>query len=65
MATKAIFGKPVQTVVDIIHAQLTSTVKMAFHEKYHVLMNYSEDHKIGPVLHQSIGYNQRGKELIS
>jgi len=65
MATKAIFGKAVQTVVDIIHAQLTRTEKMAFHEKYHVLMNYSKDHNIGPVLHQNIGYNQRGRELIS
>jgi len=55
VATKAIFGKPVQTVVDVIHAQLTSTEKMAFHEKYLVLMNYSE---------QNIGYNQRGRELI-
>jgi len=64
VATKAIFGKPVQTVVDIIHAQLTRTEKMSFHGRYHVLMNYSEDHKIGPVLHQNIGYNQRGRELI-
>jgi len=51
--------------VDTIHAQLTRTEKMAFHEKYHALMNYSEDHKIGPVLHQNIGYNQRDRELIS
>jgi len=65
VATKAIFGKPVQTVVDIIHAQLTRTEKTSFHEKDHVLMNYSENHKIGPVLHQNIGYNQRGRELIS
>jgi len=65
VATKAIFGKPVQTVVDIIHAQLTRTEKMAFHEKYHVLMNYSEHHKIDTVLHQNIGYNHRGRELIS
>jgi len=65
VATKAIFGKPVPTIVDIIHAQLTRIEKMAFHEKYHVLMNYSEDHKIGPMLHQSIGYNHRGRELIS
>jgi len=35
----------------MIHAQFTRTEKMAFHEKYHVLMNYSEDHKVGPVLH--------------
>jgi len=27
-------------------------IKMAFHEKYHVLMNHSSDHKIGPVIHQ-------------
>jgi len=52
VAKKAIFGKPVQTVVDIIHAQLTRIEKMAFHEKYHVLMNHSKDHKVGPVLHQ-------------
>jgi len=64
VATKAIFGKPVQTVADIIRAQLTRTEKIAFHEKYHVLMNYSEDHKIGPLLHQNIGYNQRGRELF-
>jgi len=25
---------------------------MAFPEKYHVLMNHSQDRKIGPVLHQ-------------
>jgi len=49
---KAIFGKPIQTDVDMIHAQLTRTEKMAFHEKYHVLMNHSQDRKIGPVLHQ-------------
>jgi len=65
VATKAIFGKPVQTVADIIHAQFTRSEKMAFHEKYHVLMNHSKDHEIGPVLHQNIGYNQRGRELIS
>jgi len=49
---KAIFGNPVQTDMDMIHAQLTRTEKMAFHEKYHVLMNHSQDRKIGPVLHQ-------------
>jgi len=65
VATKAIFGRPVQTVVDIIHTQLTRTEKMAFHEKYHVLMNYSEDHKIVPVLHQNIGYNQKGREPVA
>jgi len=52
VATKAIVGKPAQTVVDIIHPQLTRTEKMAFDEKYHVLMNHSESHKIGPLLHQ-------------
>jgi len=36
MAIKATFGKPVQTNVNKIHAQLTSTRKIAFHEKYHV-----------------------------
>jgi len=34
VATKAIFGKPVRIVVDIIHAQLNRTEKMAFHAKY-------------------------------
>jgi len=52
VAAKAIFGKPVQTVVDMIHAQLTRTAKMAFYEKYDVLMNDSEDQKIGSVLHR-------------
>jgi len=33
-------------------AQLTRTEKVTFYEKYHVLMNHSEDYKIGPVLHQ-------------
>jgi len=50
---KAIFGKPVQTDVDMSHAQLTRTEEMAFHEKYHVLMNHSQDPKIGPVLQGS------------
>jgi len=52
VATKAIFGKLVQTVVDMIHSQFRRTEKMAFHEKYHVLMNHSENHKIGSVLQQ-------------
>ena len=26
--------------------------KVAFHKKYHVMMNHSEDHKIGPVIHR-------------
>jgi len=33
VATKAIFEKSVQTVVSMIHAQLTRTEKVAFHEK--------------------------------
>jgi len=45
VATKAICGKPVQTVVVMVHVQLTRTEKMAFHEKYYVLMNHSENHK--------------------
>ena len=49
VAAEAIFEKSVQTVVGMIHAQLTRTEKMAFHEKYHVLMNDSQDRKIGPV----------------
>jgi len=49
---KATFGKPVQTFVDMIHARLTRTEKMAFHEKYHVLMNHSQDRKIDPVLQE-------------
>ena len=52
MAIKATFEKPVQTDVNIIHAQLTRTEKMAFNEKYHILMNHFQDRKIGPVLHQ-------------
>jgi len=52
IALKAIFGKPVQTDVDMIHVQLTRTKKMAFHAKCHVLMNHSQDRKIGPVLRQ-------------
>jgi len=52
MALKTMFGKPVQTVVGMIQAQLTRNLKMAFYEKYHVLMNDSEDQKIGPELHR-------------
>ena len=44
----AILEKPVQTVVCKIHAQHTRTEKVAFPEKYHVLLNHSEDQKIGP-----------------
>jgi len=36
----------------MIHVQLTRIEKMAFHEKYHVLMNYSEDHKISLLMHR-------------
>jgi len=46
----AIFGKLVWTDVDMIHSQITRTEKMAFHEKYHVLMTHFQDRKIGPVL---------------
>ena len=52
MATEAIVEKQFQTVVGIIHAQLDRTEKVTFHEKYHVLMNHSEDHKISPVMHR-------------
>jgi len=50
MATEAKFEKQLQTVVGMIHAQLNRTEKVAFHEKYYVLMNYSQDHKIGHVI---------------
>jgi len=52
VVAKAIFGRPVQTIVDMIHAQLIRIEKMAFYEKYHMLMNDSEGQKIGLVLHQ-------------
>jgi len=52
VATEAIFEKLVQTVVGMIHAQFTRAEKAAFHEKYHVLMNHSEGHKIDPVIHR-------------
>ena len=52
MAMKAIIRKPVQTDVDVIHVQLTRTKKMTFHAKYHVLINHSQDYKIGSVLCQ-------------
>jgi len=42
-ATKTIFEKPVRTVVGLIHARLTRTEKMAFHEKYHVLIRFGFD----------------------
>jgi len=51
---KAIFGKPVQTDVDMIHAHLTRTEEMAFHEKHHVLMNHSQDRKIGTIFNLNI-----------
>jgi len=47
----------------MIHTQLTRTEKVAFPEKYHVLMNYSEDHEISFLIHRQ--YNQRGRERIS
>jgi len=50
VATKAIFEKPVKRIVGMIHSRLTRTEKMSFHEKYHVLMNNSEDKKIGLVI---------------
>jgi len=59
------YSKSQFIVVGMIRVQLTRSEKVAFHEKYHVLMNRSEDHKIGTVLHQNIGYNQRGREGIS
>jgi len=65
VAPKTLFGKPVQTDVDMIHAQLTRTKKMAFHENCHVLMNHSQHRKLGPVLHQEYGYSQRGREQVS
>jgi len=52
VATEAIFEKPVQTVVGMIRAQLNRSEKVTFNENYHVLMNHSEDHKIGPVIHR-------------
>ena len=48
---EAIFKKPNQTVVGMTHAQLTRTEKLDIHEKNHVLMNHSKDHKISPVIH--------------
>ena len=65
VAMKAIFGKPIQTDVDMIHAQLTRTEKMAFHENYHMLMNHSQDRKIGPVLHQEYWLMAIAKEVES
>jgi len=52
VATEAIFEKQVQTVVGMIHAQPIRTEKVAFLVKYPMLMNYSEHHKIGPVIHR-------------
>jgi len=43
-------------VVGMIHTQLIRTEKGAFPEKYHVLMNYSEDHEISLFI-ENIGYN--------
>jgi len=50
--TEEIFEKPVQTVAGMIHAQLPEPKKVSFGKKYHVLMlmNHSEDHKIGHVI---------------
>jgi len=47
-ATKTIFEKPVRTVVGLIHARLTRTEKMAFHEKYHVLIRFGFDWRFYP-----------------
>jgi len=44
--------KALQTVVGMIHAQPIRTEKVAFLGIYPVLINYSEDHKIGPVIHR-------------
>jgi len=60
---KTIFGKPVQIVVDMIHAQLIRTEKVAFHEKYRVLMNRSQNWSWYFI--KNIGYSQRGRERIS
>jgi len=49
---KTMFGRSVQTSVGMIHAQLTRNEKMAFYEKYYVMMNDSQDQKLGPVLHR-------------
>jgi len=65
VAPKTLFRKPVQTDVDMIHAQLTRTEKMAFHENYHMLMNHSQDRKIGPVLHQEYWLMAIAKEVES
>jgi len=66
VVTEAIFEKQVQTVVGMVHAQTIRTEKVAFLGKYPVLMNYSEDHKIGPAIHREYRlYNQRGRKRIS
>ena len=49
---EAIFEKPVQTVMGMIREQLTRSEKVAFHEKYHVLMTHSENHKFRPVINR-------------
>jgi len=49
VATEAIFVKQVQTVVGMIYAKPIRTEKVG---KYPVLINYSEDHIIGPVIHR-------------
>jgi len=46
--TEVVFEKPVQTDVGMIHAQLIRIEKVAFHEKYHVLVNH--DRYIVPVI---------------
>jgi len=38
--------------MDMIREQLTRSEKVAFRETYHVLMNHSEDHKIGTVINR-------------
>ena len=47
---EAIFEKPVQTVVGMIHAQLTRTEEVSFREKYHVLINLSKEYNFCPVI---------------
>ena len=65
VAIKATFGKPLQTNVNKIHAQLTRTKKMAFHEKYHVWWIIAKTAKLVLYFVKNIGCNQRGGERIS
>jgi len=37
--------------MSLIQAQLTKTERVAIHEKYRMLKNHFEDHKIGRVFH--------------